>query len=145
MMRLTIFFLEDECHQNKKYAVMSSHFHNDRKLSSNTTNSSLPNQTICFQLPGSCLSFKLWKNATTVTSPHFPFHNDRRLSYKLLKVWEGVATFVWPEQEDRSDFWGASDTFEERQRFHQSVRDQKQVSVISSWASEIFEERQRYV
>ena len=62
---------------------MSSHFHfhNDRKLSSNTTNSSLPNQarlTICFQLPGSCLSFKLWKNATTVTSPHFPFHDDRR-------------------------------------------------------------------
>ena len=35
------------------------HFHNDRKLSSNTTNSSLPNQarlTICFQLPGGCLS-----------------------------------------------------------------------------------------
>ena len=70
--------------------VTSPHFpfHDDRKLSYNTTNSSLPNQarlTICFQLPGSCLSFKLWKNATTVTSPHFPFHDDRRLSYKLLK------------------------------------------------------------
>ena len=69
---------------SKLQSFMSSHFHfhNDRKLSSNTTNSSLPNQarlTICFQLPGSCLSFKLWKNATTVTSPHFPFHDDRRL------------------------------------------------------------------
>ena len=49
------------------------------------------------------------------------------------------------EQENKSDFWGASDIFEERQRFYQSVRDQKQVSAISSWASEIFEERQRYV
>ena len=32
------------------------HFHNDRELSSNTTNSFLPNQarlTICFQVPGS--------------------------------------------------------------------------------------------
>ena len=52
---------------------------------------------------------------------------------------------MWPEQEDKSDFCGASDIFEERQRFYQSVRDQKQVSAISSWASEIFEERQRYV
>ena len=44
---------------------------------------------------------------------------------------------MWPEQKDKSDFCGASDIFEERQRFYQSVRDQKQVSAISSWASEI--------
>ena len=39
----------------------------------------------------------------------------------------------------------ASEISSERQRFYQSVRDQKQVSAISSWASEIFKERQRYV
>ena len=65
--------------------------------------------------------------------------------FTMTGDWEGVATFVWPEQEDKSDFWGASDIFEERKRFYQSVIDQKQVSAISSWASEIFEERQRYV
>ena len=65
---------------------MSPHFHNDQNLSSNTTNSSLPNQvrlTICFLLAGSCLSLV-----------------SQSLSFKPWLV-KGV----WPEVEKRSNFY----------------------------------------
>ena len=62
------------------------HFHNDRNLSSNTTNSSLPNQvrlTICCLLAGSCLLLV-----------------SQSLSFKPWLV-KGV----WPEVEKRSNFY----------------------------------------
>ena len=103
---------------------MSSHFHfhNDRKLSSNTINSSLPSQarlTICFQLPGSCLSFK-WKNATTVTSPHFPFHDDRRLSYREA---QRLTQIHYCLQRSLRGLIAAWYHFKEPKRFARSLRD----------------------
>ena len=126
---------------------MSSHFHfhNDRKLSSNTTNSSLPNQarlTICFQLPRSCLSFKLWKNATTVISPHFPFHDDRRLFYFVLSTVFLRIKKDWQLLCDRSK--KTNQIFEERQIFLRSVRDLIRATEIKSRSLRFLAERQRF-